>query len=154
MYRLPSSCFCYRHCDRTCEWLDHHKTTSESLYRHPWCQPYCKGLSTPPFLTIPVAYRRRSNGSVMAAWSNPVSIIILLLVVLIGWFILARTKFGAHLYGVGGNSEVARLFGVRTDRVLIGAHVLCSVTAVLSGIFLVSLMRSGAPWWVRMVCTI
>lgn len=76
----------------------------------------------------------------------PVSIFILLLVVLIGWFILARTKFGSHLYGVGGNAEVARLSGVRTDRVLIGAHVFCSVTAVLSGIFLVSLMRSGAPW--------
>lgn len=76
----------------------------------------------------------------------PVSIIILILVVILGWFILARTKFGAHLYGVGGNSEVARLSGVRTDRVLIGAHVLCSVTAVLSGMFLVSLMRSGAPW--------
>jgi ribose transport system permease protein len=76
----------------------------------------------------------------------PVSIIILFLVVIIGWYILARTKFGAHLYGVGGNSEVARLSGVRTDRVLIGAHVLCSVTAVLSGMFLVSLMRSGAPW--------
>jgi len=76
----------------------------------------------------------------------PVSIIILLLVVTIGWFILARTKFGAHLYGVGGNSEVARLSGVRTDRVVIAAHIFCSLTAVLSGIFLVSLMRSGAPW--------
>lgn len=76
----------------------------------------------------------------------PVSIIILFLVVLIGWYILARTRFGAHLYGVGGNAEVARLSGVRTDRVLIGAHVLCSMTAVLSGMFLVSLMRSGAPW--------
>ena len=76
----------------------------------------------------------------------PVSIIILLLVVLIGWFILARTTFGSHLYGVGGNAEVARLSGVRTDRVLIGAHILCSVSAVLSGLFLVSQMRSGAPW--------
>lgn len=76
----------------------------------------------------------------------PVSIIILLLVYLSGWFLLARTRFGAHLYSVGGNSEVARLSGVRTDRVLIGAHVICSMTAVLSGIFLVSLMRSGAPW--------
>ncbi len=76
----------------------------------------------------------------------PVSIIILFLVVFLGWYILARTQFGAHLYGVGGNSEVARLSGVRTDRVLIGAHVLCSMTAVLSGMFLVSLMRSGAPW--------
>jgi len=76
----------------------------------------------------------------------PVSIIILLAVVTIGWFILARTKLGSHLYGVGGNSEVARLSGVRTDRILIIAHILCSVTAVLSGLFLVSLMRSGAPW--------
>jgi len=78
--------------------------------------------------------------------SIPVSIIIMLLVFLIGWFLLARTKFGAHLYGVGGNAEVARLSGVRTDRVLIGAHILCSMTAVLSGLFLVSQMRSGAPW--------
>lgn len=78
--------------------------------------------------------------------SIPVSIIIMLLVFLAGWFLLARTKFGAHLYGVGGNSEVARLSGVRTDRVLIGAHIICSMTAVLAGIFLVSQMRSGAPW--------
>jgi ribose transport system permease protein len=76
----------------------------------------------------------------------PVSIIILFLTVLAGWFILARTKFGSHLYGVGGNTEVARLSGVRTDRVLIGAHVMCSMTAVLAGLFLVSLMQSGAPW--------
>jgi ribose transport system permease protein len=76
----------------------------------------------------------------------PVSIIILVLVYLLGWFLLARTKFGAHLYGVGGNTEVARLSGVRTARVLIGAHILCSMTAVLSGLFLVSQMRSGAPW--------
>ena len=76
----------------------------------------------------------------------PVSIIILLLIVLGGWFVVGRTKFGAHLYGVGGNSEVARLSGVRTDRVLIGAHVICSMTAVLAGLFLVSQMQSGAPW--------
>ena len=76
----------------------------------------------------------------------PVSIVILLVIVLAGWFLLARTKFGAHLYGVGGNSEVARLSGVRTDRVLIIAHVICSMTAVLAGLFLVSQMRSGAPW--------
>lgn len=76
----------------------------------------------------------------------PISIIILLSVVLVGWFLLARTKFGSHLYGVGGNVEVARLSGLRTDRVLILAHVLCSVTAVLTGLFVVSRLRSGAPW--------
>lgn len=76
----------------------------------------------------------------------PVSILILFTVVIAGWLLLTRTRFGAHLYGVGGNTEVARLSGVRTDRVLIGAHVICSMTAILSGLFLVSQMRSGAPW--------
>jgi ribose transport system permease protein len=76
----------------------------------------------------------------------PVSIIALAIIVVAAWLLLTRTKFGAHLYGVGGNAEVARLSGLRTDRVLIGAHVLCSLTAVLTGVFLVSQMQSGAPW--------
>ena len=76
----------------------------------------------------------------------PVSIIVLAVIVVAGWLLLTRTKFGSHLYGVGGNAEVARLSGLRTDRVLIGAHILCSLSAVLSGVFLVSQMQSGAPW--------
>ncbi|MGE5072617.1 MAG: ABC transporter permease [Anaerolineae bacterium] len=76
----------------------------------------------------------------------PVSIIALAVVVVGAWLLLTRTRFGAHLYGVGGNAEVARLSGLRTDRVVIGAHVLCSLSAVLTGVFLVSQMRSGAPW--------
>jgi len=76
----------------------------------------------------------------------PISVMILLLVVVIGWLVLTRTKFGAHLYGTGGNIEVARLSGVRTDRVLIGAHIICAVSAVLTGLFVVSRLRSGAPW--------
>ncbi len=76
----------------------------------------------------------------------PVAIIVLALIVLGGWFLLTRTKFGSHLYGVGGNVEVARLSGLRTDRVIIGAHILCSMTAVLTGLFLVSRLQSGAPW--------
>jgi ribose transport system permease protein len=76
----------------------------------------------------------------------PISIIILLVVAVIAWFILARTQFGAHLYGVGGNAEVSRLSGLRTDRIVISAHVICSLTAVLTGLFVVSRLRSGAPW--------
>ena len=76
----------------------------------------------------------------------PVAVIVLLIIVVAGWLLLSRTKFGAHLYGVGGNVEVARLSGLRTDRVIIAAHILCSLTAVLTGLFLVSRLQSGAPW--------
>lgn len=76
----------------------------------------------------------------------PISIILLLLVVLLGWFILSYTKFGAHLYGAGGSLQIGRLSGLRTSRVIIGAHVICSLTAVLTGLFIVSRLGSGAPW--------
>jgi ribose transport system permease protein len=76
----------------------------------------------------------------------PVSVILFAVVVLVGSFILARTRFGAHLYAVGGNEHTARLSGVRTDRVLIVAHIITSLTAMLSGLFIVSRTRAGAPW--------
>jgi ribose transport system permease protein len=60
---------------------------------------------------------------------------------LLGW-----TRFGAHLYAVGGNAEGARLAGIRTDRVTITAHIICSVMAGLTGLYLASRLRSGAPW--------
>ena len=59
---------------------------------------------------------------------------------------LATTRFGAHLYALGGNAEGARLAGIRTDLVMIGAHVVCSLMAGLSGLYLASRLRSGAPW--------
>lgn len=76
----------------------------------------------------------------------PISIIVLIAVVVLGWFILSWTKFGAHLYGVGGSRELGRLSGLRTSRTIIIAHIICSLTAVLSGLFIVSRLGSGAPW--------
>ncbi len=76
----------------------------------------------------------------------PISILILLAVTILAALVLQRTRFGAHLYAVGGSEEVARLSGLRTDRVIILAHIICSLTAVLTGLFVVSRLRSGAPW--------
>ncbi len=63
-----------------------------------------------------------------------------------GSWLLHRTRFGAHLYAVGGNAASARLAGIRTDRVTIEAHVLCSLMAGLTGLYLASRLQSGAPW--------
>ncbi len=60
--------------------------------------------------------------------------------------VLARTRFGAHVYAVGGDRSTARLSGIRVDRVVIGAHVACSLMAVVAGLYLASRLRSGAPW--------
>ena len=75
----------------------------------------------------------------------PYSIILLLVIVLIGWFILSWTKFGSHLYGVGGDKLIGRLSGLRTSRILTIAHIISSLTAVIAGLFVVSRLGTGNP---------
>jgi ribose transport system permease protein len=75
----------------------------------------------------------------------PISVIVLAAFVALVWFLLRSTRFGHRLYAVGGDEETARLSGVRTHRTLIGAHVLCSLSAAICGLFLASRLRAGDP---------
>ena len=76
----------------------------------------------------------------------PIPILIFVAIAGVGAWILSQTRFGAHIYATGGDKRTARLSGIRTDRIVIGAHVVASITAVLSGLYLVARLRSGAPW--------
>jgi ribose transport system permease protein len=76
----------------------------------------------------------------------PIGVILFFLVIIAAQVLLRKTRFGFHLYGLGGNAEVSRLSGVRTGRTMIIAHILCGLGAALSAIFIVSRLRSGAPW--------
>jgi D-xylose transport system permease protein len=57
-----------------------------------------------------------------------------LVVVFIGTFVLDRTRFGRHIYAVGGNPEAARRAGINVARMRIGGFMICSFLAVLSGL--------------------
>lgn len=67
-------------------------------------------------------------------------------VLIFTWLLLRYSRLGHHMYAVGGSEETARLSGVRSHRVIIAAHVLCSVTAILTGLFIVARIKAGAPW--------
>jgi ribose transport system permease protein len=60
-------------------------------------------------------------------------------------WLLYRSRFGLHLFATGGNPMSARLNGVNAVRVCISAYVLCSVFAVLAGLFLSARIASGDP---------
>ena len=63
-------------------------------------------------------------------WIVPV-----MLVMLFGLtFLLGRTRYGRHVYAVGGNEEAARRAGIRVDAVRISVFVVCSLMAALSGV--------------------
>ena len=75
----------------------------------------------------------------------PVSVFLFAGVAIVVGLALRRTAWGYHVYAVGGDERVSALSGLRTHRVTIGAHVVCSVTAALTGLFLASRLGSGSP---------
>lgn len=75
----------------------------------------------------------------------PASIFLLAAITALVWFILRYSRFGYRIYAVGGSEDVSKLSGLRTHRTIIAAHILCSLTAVITGIFLASRLAAGTP---------
>ncbi len=53
----------------------------------------------------------------------------------VGTFILDRTRYGRHLYAVGGNPEAARRAGIKVAGIRMSAFIVCSTLAVVAGLF-------------------
>ena len=59
--------------------------------------------------------------------------------------LLHRTRFGQHLYAIGGNREAARFTGIRIARNEIVVYVLCAALAGLAGVIHASQLYSAEP---------
>lgn len=81
--------------------------------------------------------QNRSQGIIEIA-GVPIVIPIVVLIIFIGTLVLDRTKFGRHLYAVGGNPEAARRAGIKVTRIRITAFMITSTLAVVAGLFHVS----------------
>jgi D-xylose transport system permease protein len=68
----------------------------------------------------------------------PLAVIILLGLTGIFAFITERTRFGRHIYAVGGNAEAARRAGIRVTRVRITVFAIASTMAAAGGIMAAS----------------
>lgn len=64
----------------------------------------------------------------------PMQFIFFLIAVLIGAFVLRMTRFGFHVYAVGGSREAARLCGIPAARVRVTAFVIQGGLAAFAGI--------------------
>lgn len=76
----------------------------------------------------------------------PYSLLLLASLSLAAGFVLDRTLFGARIYAVGGNPDGARLAGIRTERVILFAHMVASLFAGAAGLYLAARLQSGTPW--------
>lgn len=74
---------------------------------------------------------------------NPVWISIFITVFLV--IIVNKTKFGRHVYAVGGNEDAARFAGVNISSVRLRAYMISGCCAATAGIILAARMYSGQP---------
>ena len=57
-------------------------------------------------------------------------------------FIVHRTRFGRHVFAVGGNEEAARRAGIKTKRIKVAVFTLASMFAAIGGILLASRLQA------------
>jgi ribose transport system permease protein len=98
-----------------------------------------KGL---PVSGLPRNFTVLGTGSTLGI-PNPV-IVMVLLVLLFG-FVLAKTKLGRHIYAVGSNFEAARLSGVNTKKTLIIVYIFSGVLAAAAGLIVAARIISAHP---------
>jgi putative xylitol transport system permease protein len=75
----------------------------------------------------------------------PVPVLLFFVTAIVADFVLRHTKFGYHVYAVGGSEESARKVGISSRRVLIAVYVISGVLAALSGIVLTARLDGAAP---------
>ncbi len=72
--------------------------------------------------------------------------VMLIVLVIIGQFILSKTKFGVQLKLTGSARKAAKFSGVNVERVVGISFILAALTATLGGLTVTSLSRVGA-WY-------
>jgi D-xylose transport system permease protein len=68
----------------------------------------------------------------------PLAVVIVVALTAIFAFITERTRFGRHIFAVGGNAEAARRAGIRINRVRIAVFTLASTLAAFGGVLAAS----------------
>jgi len=90
---------------------------------------------------------RNRNVTTNAFFSNKAQgmpwVVVLLVVLFCAWHVvLTRTRYGRHVYAVGGGAEAARRAGVVVPRIRISVFVIGSTMAAVSGLVAASLLQS------------
>jgi ribose transport system permease protein len=75
----------------------------------------------------------------------PVPVLLMITAFTVTAVLLHRTRFGQHLYAIGGNREAARFTGIPLARNEVVVYVICSLLAGLAGIIHASQLYSAEP---------
>ena len=103
-----------------------------------------QGLSAPPLGLLVMRIGLVTVAVLVAIWvlnddrGLPLAALILVGFCLIFFYITTRTRFGRHIFAVGGNAEAARRAGINVNRVRVIVFMIASAMAATGGIMAAS----------------
>ena len=92
-----------------------------------------------------IAYFTRLYGTGRVGTSFPIPGLILLILVVVYHIITERTRFGRHVYAVGGNKSAAALSGVNVSKTYFLTMMNMSMLAAVAGILFVGRATAAGP---------
>ncbi|MDX5401277.1 MAG: ABC transporter permease, partial [Rhodobacterales bacterium] len=95
-----------------------------------------------PIPNLTEEFRWIGTGSI---WGIPVPIFLLLGTFAVAHFVLTQTRFGRHVYAVGGNPHAAKVSGLPLRRIRFSVYVISGALAGLAGMVLAARTGSGLP---------
>lgn len=111
-----------------------------------------KHLALPAMTSLAVGARLAGfallAGLVLAIYGGrgmPVLVVVAGAVALAGVFVTRRTRFGRHLFAIGGNPEAARLSGIDVKRATLYVYTLLGVLTAVAGILAAARTNSVTP---------
>jgi ABC-type xylose transport system permease subunit len=107
------------------------------LQTSPFAVSLAKALALAAVLGVSAWYLSTDRGTGL------MPVLFVLLVVLMS-YLLRRTRWGRSIYAVGGNVEAARRAGIRVRAVYVSVFMLCSMFAVLGGLFAAARLGSAS----------
>ncbi len=75
----------------------------------------------------------------------PIPVIVMLILFALTTILLHRTRFGQHLYAIGGNRQAARFTGIALVRIEILVYTICSMLTGIAGMIHTSQLYSAEP---------
>jgi D-xylose transport system permease protein len=103
-----------------------------------------QGLSAPPLGLLLMRIGLVAVAVLVAIWvlndarGVPLAALILVGFCLLFFYVTTRTKFGRHIFAVGGNAEAARRAGIHVTRVRVIVFMIASTMAAVGGIMAAS----------------
>lgn len=121
-------------------------TLEYSSYRR--AQNYALNVSFAKKVVLPSAAILLLGSAALGIMSRykglSLSVLLLLLLTALIYYMLTQTRFGIHLYALGGNPEAVRRAGINVKTTKIAAFVLSGVIVALAGLVSASRVQSVA----------